>query len=855
MGILDYLPYFKKKKERQEYLQHLEEIAKTLSPPVFKPLFNDAITPRSGRIIGEDGLAYNFVDLMKALTLAVAGSGGIGGGNGGIGGGGSYLVWRPSVSAEGIISWTLAVSTTPPPMQNITGPPGADGVPGPQGEMGPPGQQGEPGPKGEQGEQGVPGADGKDGADGVPGLQGETGPPGPQGEPGARGEPGECGLPGVDGRDGADGLPGPQGETGPPGPQGEPGQRGEQGERGLPGADGAPGPQGEPGLSFDANQVNAELLPTVTHTIEAASARAFIDALPQHLSGSITVNILPGTTPTDIRINNRRGPGILTVQAVNEAGAVTDFGAAGNLTPRIVIQRNSCSRVVVRGFRCTTDNNTAVHITDNQCEVEVRGIEAVAGLTTNTDNVGIRALRGSGMVWVRSCRVSNKNRAYWFGTDSPIIARVSGGANDTLAGVNNTIFIRAETGAIVFCTNNFLRLASFTSMVSATGVPFSRASGAQIIDDLGNIHQPVPSTTATVITVTPAQVHPLLTRLNNMGGLNLHLDINVTPGTTTDTWTIQRWRGTGILRIRAVDAAGTVLASNNNHTTHMVSRLVLTDNSNTRIEVHGFRFTVVNSSCIAPTDNKCPLHITSCNSISGVNTDANGRFLDALRSGNIFVSVCTISNKIAAFRVREGTELITNSTAGTNNVTLYNPIEGGYIGERNATRAGHTTLCTFATGGRYEPFVSTAQGSHWTPHNDAATDLGLAARRFRDGLFSRNVIANGVTLTSDKRVKCDEGDLPANFADVLMRLKPTAFAYKTEESDAARHAGFIAQEVAEAMAECGLSNEDVNLISYLPTADSAETHMAINVMEFITLLVAHAQKLEERISKLEGGAS
>ena len=487
----------------------------------------------------------------------------------------------------------------------------------------------------------------------------------------------------------------------------------------------------------------AEMASSVTHTVSATEARAFIDNLPQHLTGSVTVNVLPGTTPTDIRINNRRGPGVLTVQAVNASGTVVDLGAA-NLTPRIVIQRNACTRIVVRGFRCTTDNNTAVHINDNSCEVEVRGIEAIAGLATNTANVGIRALRGSGVVWVRSCRISNKNRAFWFGTDSPISVRLSGGANDVLAGVNNTTFIRAETGAVVTCTSNFYRLSSFTSMVSATGVPFSRSSGGLIIDDLGNSITPVPSSTATIITCTPAQVSPLLTRLNAIGGINLHLDIHVTPGTTTDTWTIQRWRKTGILRIRAVNAAGEVLASNNNHATHLVNRLSITDNSNTRIEVHGFRFTVTNNSCIGMADNKCPLHITSCNSISGVNSDASGRFLDALRSGYIYVTTCTISNKIAAFRVRENTELVANSTAGTNNVTLYNIIEGGHVKERNATRALHTNLAVLATGGTFNRFVSTGPTgalSQWAPHLDANVDLGTSAIRFRDGHFSRNITA------------------------------------------------------------------------------------------------------------------
>lgn len=70
---------------------------------------------------------------------------------GGGGGGESVIAWKPTVSAEGVISWTRTSSTTTPESQNIKGPRGETG---PQGNTGPAGPTGATGATGEQGEAG-----------------------------------------------------------------------------------------------------------------------------------------------------------------------------------------------------------------------------------------------------------------------------------------------------------------------------------------------------------------------------------------------------------------------------------------------------------------------------------------------------------------------------------------------------------------------------------------------------------------------------------------------------------------------------------------------------------------------------
>ncbi|WP_338631535.1 hypothetical protein [Clostridium baratii] len=143
--------------------------------------------------------------------------------NGITSGGGSGKTWRPSVSEDGLLSWSEDNSDIPPESVNIIGP------------------------------QGRPGIDGKDGRDGIDGKQGVAGENGvtphigdndnwfigiqDTGVP-ARGKDGRQGPPGRDGEIGPQGLPGRDGEVGPVGPQGIPGLNGRDGEQGPKGDNG-----------------------------------------------------------------------------------------------------------------------------------------------------------------------------------------------------------------------------------------------------------------------------------------------------------------------------------------------------------------------------------------------------------------------------------------------------------------------------------------------------------------------------------------------------------------------------------------------------------------------------------------
>ena len=218
------------------------------------------------------------------------------------GSGSSDLLWRPSVSESGDLSWTQDSSTDPPETVNIMGPQG------PAGKDGDPGQKGETGATGPAGKDGITPMIGENGnwylgeADTGKPSRGEQGPKGEQGPPGEQGETGEQG---------------PPGQTGPAGPTGatpniqigqvttlEPGQQATASMSGTPENPllnlGIPkGEKGDPGE-------DAESSSSATPRQEMSSSDTAVTLEPNKLyvfpeMASLTVTL---ETPSDANVGN-----------------------------------------------------------------------------------------------------------------------------------------------------------------------------------------------------------------------------------------------------------------------------------------------------------------------------------------------------------------------------------------------------------------------------------------------------------------------------------------------------------------------------------------------------------------------
>ena len=221
---------------------------------------------------------------------------------------GAVLV--PSISDDGIISWSRREDGAIPPSRSIRGPQGIQGI---QGQTGPQGETGAQGPQGIQGIQGPQGIPGKDGADGksfailalyatLYELQ-VAHPSGSAGDAYAVGTTTSNevyiwnveteswqnvgSIQGPQGPQGEQGVAGPQGEQGPQGIQGPQGVQGPQGEQGIQGPEGPQGPKGNPAT---VNGKSADDSGNITITAEDVGALPNNQPVPIDKGGTGATN-------------------------------------------------------------------------------------------------------------------------------------------------------------------------------------------------------------------------------------------------------------------------------------------------------------------------------------------------------------------------------------------------------------------------------------------------------------------------------------------------------------------------------------------------------------------------------------
>lgn len=120
----------------------------------------------------------------------------------------------PSVSTDGVISWTNDRDLPNPGPVNIKGKKGDKGERGERGLQGIQGIQGERGADGAKGDKGDKGDRGEQGIQGIQGEKGEKGDKGEAGKNGENGKDGYTPVKGVDYFDGANGKDGKDGEDG-----------------------------------------------------------------------------------------------------------------------------------------------------------------------------------------------------------------------------------------------------------------------------------------------------------------------------------------------------------------------------------------------------------------------------------------------------------------------------------------------------------------------------------------------------------------------------------------------------------------------------------------------------------------
>ena len=114
-----------------------------------------------------------------------------------------------------------------------------------------------------------------------------------------------------------------------------------------------------------------------------------------------------------------------------------------------------------------------------------------------------------------------------------------------------------------------------------------------------------------------------------------------------------------------------------------------------------------------------------------------------------------------------------------------------------------------------------------------------------------SVVAYTSDITvSDRNHKHNIADIPDDFEAFFDDLRAVTFVYN--EADSGRtHLGFIAQEVEDSLAKCGISTQNFAGICISRDAETQKTTYSLRYEEFIPLNTLEIQKLKARVAELE----
>lgn len=152
----------------------------------------------------------------------------------------------------------------------------------------------------------------------------------------------------------------------------------------------------------------------------------------------------------------------------------------------------------------------------------------------------------------------------------------------------------------------------------------------------------------------------------------------------------------------------------------------------------------------------------------------------------------------------------------------------------SVTANGAQTNCSLSVGGG----LSVAGGA--APGSDNAYSLGYSNYR-----WSVVYAATSAISTSDRREKRDICYDISQYDKLFDRLKPAS--YRLRDGTSGRtHTGLIAQDVEQALKDCGLTGRD--LAAFVRAEDGG---YGLRYEEFIALCIRQIQKLNRRVKRLE----
>ena len=219
--------------------------------------------------------------------------------------------------------------------------------------------------------------------------------------------------------------------------------------------------------------------------------------------------------------------------------------------------------------------------------------------------------------------------------------------------------------------------------------------------------------------------------------------------------------------------------------------------------------------------------------------------------------VTSIDNLTSKLPIANGGTGATTAAGARNNLGLGNtagalPVANGGTGATNAAAARTALGITPANIGAmpsdyransvwYGNLNCYINGNgHWLPGN-TAQQLGSSGVR-----WNYVCLAHNPDVSSDRRLKDNINGEMDRYVAMLEKLKPCTYTINAD-NDGVKHAGYIAQEVEEALELVGLTADEFGGFVY----HVEEDNYALRYEEFIPILHAAINALTTRIQELE----
>ena len=156
----------------------------------------------------------------------------------------------------------------------------------------------------------------------------------------------------------------------------------------------------------------------------------------------------------------------------------------------------------------------------------------------------------------------------------------------------------------------------------------------------------------------------------------------------------------------------------------------------------------------------------------------------------------------------------------------------------SVTSGGAQTNCGLSAGGDLVVSGSAA------PSVDGAGSLG-----FSDYRWSVLYAQTGTISTSDREKKTDISYALERYDALFEKLRPASYRLK-DGASGRTHTGLIAQDVEQALVECGLTGQDFAAFVRTPRTDGGADY-GLRYEELVALCIRQIQMLRARVRKLE----